>query len=116
MDDNGEASPRNLQSGWELPSDLTLRGGSNMLMECSECGSIQDARIHQKKYRGILHAYIECDTCYVRTTSFVTDSATRKHIEELNTLKYEDRDEVRQKKLDKMITRNMEKLKKRYQY
>lgn len=50
-------------------------------MECSECGNIQEAQLKLiKKSMGVEHHYLQCDRCYVRTTSYVTDNKLRRQI------------------------------------
>lgn len=87
-----------------------------MLMKCDECGTVQEAGIKQKRSYGIYHAYVECNVCYVRTTSFVTDETTRNRIEELKRLRENNENRSKQAKLERKIDKRMNMLKDKYGY
>lgn len=54
-----------------------------MKMECDECGNIQEPTLRQiKTLSGLTHFYLQCERCYVKTTSYVTDKKLDRMIED----------------------------------
>lgn len=86
-----------------------------MLMECNQCGHIQEAKLQTiHTVTGLEHVYLQCERCYVKTTSYVTDKKLRRTIAENKQLRektdFNDEDVRKLSDTDLYIKERMDKL------